>query len=176
MLDSTGGLLAEAAIMDVHKRYCRGLDRLDFAMVRACFHRDAELDYGYYEGGVDGFIKMAKAGLATYSATTHFIGNQLVEVHGDRAWAEHYVVVYHRCPGTVGVPEHDFICNYRYVDRMEWREAGRGIEWRIAERALMVDSWRRVTLPDFGPPPRVNTGTRDYRDLSWSDKFRRSAV
>lgn len=177
---SASDLWAEAAIMDVQKRYCRGVDRRDFAMVRACFHADAALDYGEYEGGVDGFLAMAEAGLATYGATTHFIGNQLVEFDGggdgSGAWAEHYVVAYHRCPAEKGLPEHDFICNFRYVDRMEWR-AGDGEEgdWRIARRVLLVDSWRRVPLPDLGPAPTMKPGARDGSDLSYSDLFRRKA-
>jgi hypothetical protein len=177
MPGSASDLWAEAAIMDVQKRYCRGVDRLDFAMVRDCFHADAELDYGMYEGGVDGFIAMAEPGLGTYSATTHFIGNQLVELGGEGdpngAWAEHYVIAYHRCPAAESaggsVPEHDFVCNFRYVDRMEWR----GEEWRIARRVLLVDSWRRVPLPELGPGPMTRQGRRDRDDPSFADKFRR---
>jgi hypothetical protein len=178
MARSASDLWAEAAIMDVQKRYCRGVDRLDFAMVRDCFHPDAELDYGFFDGDVDGFIKIAEDGLATYSATTHFIGNQLVELDGDAdsngAWAEHYVVAYHRCPADGATPEHDFICNFRYVDRMEWRpgKGGEG-EWRIARRVLLVDSWRRVPLPDLGPGPGQKPGKRDRSDLSYAAKFRR---
>jgi hypothetical protein len=179
MPKNASDLWAEAAIMDVQKHYCRGVDRRDFAMVRGCFHADAELDYGDYEGDVDGFIAMAQAGLAIYAATTHFIGNQLVELDGDTAWAEHYVVAYHRCPAEGTIPEHDFICNFRYVDRMEWRpckdDSGNAEEgeWRIAARVLLVDSWRHVPLPDLGPAPTMKPGRRDGDDLSWSDKFRR---
>lgn len=170
MAGSADDLWAENAIRDVQRRYCRGVDRLDFAMVRACFHDDADLDYGFYKGGLDGFMEVAEAGLATYSATTHFIGNQLVELDGDEAWAEHYVIAYHRCPAEAEVPEHDFICNFRYVDRMAWR----GDDWRVAKRALLVDSWRRQPLPDLGPGSTQVPGARDRSDLSWSDKFRRT--
>lgn len=169
MTGNASDLWAENAIRDVQRRYCRGVDRLDYAMVRACFHPDADLDYGFYKGGVDGFMKVAEEGLASYSATTHFIGNQLVELDGDAAWAEHYVIAYHRCPAEGGTPEHDFICNFRYVDRLEWR----GGEWKIARRVLLVDSWRRQPLPDLGPGSTQVPGTRDRSDLSWSDKFRR---
>ncbi|MBV1690733.1 nuclear transport factor 2 family protein [Novosphingobium sp. G106] len=179
MPTNASDLWAEATIMEVQKRYCRGVDRRDFAMVRDCFHADAELDYGDYKGDVDGFVRMAEAGLAIYGATTHFIGNQLVELDGDTAWAEHYVVAYHRCPAAGAVPDHDFVCNFRYVDRMEWRPCRSGSgdaeegEWRIAARVLLVDSWRRVPLPDLGPGPTMKPGRRDRDDLSWSDTFRR---
>lgn len=171
---SASDLWAEAAIMDIQKRYCRGVDRLDFALVRDCFHADAELDYGFYVGGVEGFMEVAKAGLAAYSATTHFIGNQLVELDGDAAWAEHYVIAYHRCPAEGGVPEHDFICNFRYVDRVEWRPGSNGNDaWRVARRVLLVDSWRRQPLPDLGPGSTQVPGTRDRSDPSYAAKFRR---
>lgn len=165
-------LQAESEICDVQRRYCRGVDRLDWDMVRACFHDDADADYGHYKGGPDGFVAMARAGLPTYSSTTHFIGNQLVEVdaEGDGAWAEHYVVAWHRCPQDGEVSEHDFVCNFRYVDRMERR----GGEWRISKRVLLVDSWRRLPLPDFGPGPTIKQGTRDKSDPSWSNEFRRN--
>jgi hypothetical protein len=169
MPGNASDLWAESAIRDVQRRYCRGVDRLDFAMVRDCFHADAELDYGHYAGGVDGFIEMAEEGLATYRGTTHFIGNQLVELDGDAAWAEHYVIAYHRCPAAGSVPEHDFICNFRYVDRMEWRDG----EWRVARRALVVDSWRYQPLPELGPGSRQVPGSRDRSDPSYAEKFRR---
>jgi hypothetical protein len=174
MAATASDLWAEAAIMDVQKRYCRGVDRRDFAMVRDCFHPDAELDYGFYAGGVDGFMKHAEAGLASYEATTHFIGNQLVELDDDSAWAEHYVIAYHRCPAERGTPEHDFICNFRYVDRMEWRpgEAEDGA-WKIARRVLLVDSWRRQPLPDLGPGSTQVPGRRDRSDPSYAEEFRR---
>jgi len=167
MVESLDGLLSETAIRDVQRRYCRGVDRLDFGLVRACFHGDAELDYGHYVGGVDGFIEMAEAGLTSaYTSTTHFIGNQLVELAGydESAWAEHYVVATHRCPEEGGVPENDFICNFRYVDRMERR----GGEWRIARRILLIDNWRRVPIADLGPGPTMKPGSRDRRDPSFS--------
>jgi len=166
MQESVDRLRAETAIRDVQRRYCRGVDRLDFGIVRACFHEDAALDYGDYVGGVDGFVAMAEPGLATYASTTHFIGNQLVEVHDDSesAWAEHYVVATHRCPAEGSIPENDFICNFRYVDRMERR----GGEWRIAKRILLIDNWRRVPIADLGPGPTIKPGSRDRSDPSFS--------
>lgn len=176
MAGTASDLWAENAIRDVQRRYCRGVDRLDFAMIRACFHADADLDYGKAID-VDALLKMAEERLAAYSSTTHFIGNQLVELDGDSAWAEHYVIAYHRVPANWGDPEHDFICNFRYVDRMEWRhDEGWDGGWRIARRVLLVDSWRRVPLADLGPGPAQKPGRRDREDLSWSDKFRRKGA
>jgi len=164
MAKSLEALQAESEICDVQRRYCRGVDRMDFAMVRACFHPDADLDYGSSGLSVDEFVAWAEPGLATYSWTMHCIGNQLVEVSGETAWAEHYVVAYHRCPADGNTPEHDFICNFRYADAMQ-RRAG---EWRIARRVLLGDGWRRVPLADLGPAPTMKRGMRDDSDLSYA--------
>jgi hypothetical protein len=164
MPNDAGDLIAESQIRDIQRRYCRGVDRLDWEMVRACFHADADCDYGHYRGGPDGFVEMAREGLLTYSTTTHFIGNQLVELQGDAAWAEHYVVAWHRVPAAGDAPERDFVCNFRYADRVEWR----GGEWRIARRVLLVDSWRHIPLPELGPGPTMRPGSRDRDDPSYA--------
>lgn len=159
-------VLAEAAIRDLQRRYCRGVDRLDWDMVRSCFHADAETDYGFFTGSPDEFVAMARGGMTAYSATTHFIGNQLVEVQGDSAWAEHYVIAYHRCPADSQGPERDFICNFRYVDRNERR----GGDWRIAQRVLLVDSWRSDPVGDAGSGPTTRRGEHGPGDPSFAGR------
>lgn len=158
-------LLAAEAIRDLQRRYCRGVDRLDWAMVRSVFHDDADLDYGFMRDGPDRFVAMAREGLPTYSGTTHFIGNQLVELDpdGQSAWAEHYVTAWHRCPADDTGPERDFICWFRYADRNERR----GGVWRIARRVLLVDRWRVDPVGDAGDGPTTRRGSRGPEDLSY---------
>jgi hypothetical protein len=155
--------LAEAEIRDVQMRYCRAADRMDFELFRNCFHEDAYTDYGFYKGGVDGFIAMGQEGLKAYTATTHFTGNQLIEVDGDSAWAEHYTVATHRCPEDADGPERDFVTAIRYIDRMEKRDG----EWRIAKRVLILDNWRIDPVTDLGARPDVQGGKRDRSDVSY---------
>jgi hypothetical protein len=157
-------LLAEAAIRKVQIRYCRAVDRMDFDILRTCFHPDATADYGFFAGDVDEFIAMAKDGLKTFASTTHFTGNQLVEVNGDNAWAEHYTVATHRCPADEKGPVRDFVTSIRYIDRMEEREG----DWRIAKRVLILDSWRVDPVLEFGSGPQVQHGRRDRSDASYS--------
>ena len=74
-------------IADVIYRYCRGIDRCDFDLVRSCYHPDAIDDHGDFRGGVDEFIAFVQQGLPRFERTMHFIGNVLVEVrrrHGPR--------------------------------------------------------------------------------------------
>lgn len=156
-------LLDDAAVKALHLRYCRGVDRLDWALVRACYHPDGTDDHGSYRGGVDGFIAWAAAGLARFESTTHFTGNQLVEVAGDIAWAEHYAVVYHRRAAGPDGPAADLIANVRYVDRVERRDG----EWRIATRVVVVDAEKVEPVAATWLGTATQRGRRDRTDLSY---------
>ena len=43
-------LIAKQEITDVVYRYARGIDRLDFELVRSCYHPDAYDDHGAFKG------------------------------------------------------------------------------------------------------------------------------
>lgn len=156
-------LLDEAAIKKVHIRYCRGIDRMDWDLIRSCYHPDAIDDHGEYIGGIDGFIDYCKAGCPTFLSTTHFTGNQLVEVDGDAAWAEHYARAYHRVAGRDGAPDQDLVVNTRYVDRFERREG----EWRIAHRMVVVDTDRVDEVRERWVPEVQLRARRDSGDPSY---------
>jgi hypothetical protein len=53
-------LIARQEIADVIYRYARGIDRLDFDLVRACYHPDAFDDHGSFAGSVEDFIAAAE--------------------------------------------------------------------------------------------------------------------
>lgn len=156
-------LLDEQAIKDVHVRYCRGVDRMDFELIRSCYHPDAIDDHGEFVGGVDAFIEYARANLPTFVSTSHCICNQLVEVHDDIAYAEHYGIAYHRLPAGEDGIEKDWIATIRYIDRME-RRAG---EWRIAHRRNVVDSDRVDPVTETMVPREHMGARRDRSDPSY---------
>jgi hypothetical protein len=132
-------LVDEAAIRDVQLRYCRGVDRRDWDLVRSCYHPDAADYHGPYRGGVDGFIAWAKEVCETLEITQHLTGNQLIEIDGDVAWREAYTTAFHRFKPTDTEPRMHWWLRVRYQDRLE-RRAG---EWRIAERMVLLDGqWR----------------------------------
>ena len=104
-------LIAKQEITDVVYTYARGIDRLDFELVRSCYHPDAYDDHGAFKGNVDDFIEMCESFLPRWTATMHFMGNVLVdEITEDSARAETYAVAYHRrettadTEGTGGTP------------------------------------------------------------------------
>src|SRR6266536_4562350 len=123
-------------IHDVVIRYCRGVDRRDPDLILGAFHADGTVDLG---AGHTPAAELARniARSAVPRPYTHFVGNQLIEVDGDRALAETYFISFqqreregrHFTRTRAG----------RHVDRMQ-RRAGR---WRIAHRTV-VDDWNRV--------------------------------
>src|SRR5438477_5687004 len=94
-------LVSQFAIRDVLCRYCRGVDRRDWSLVRGAFHPDAYDDHGVYRGNVDGFIDFLAERHAFVTMSMHHIGNVLVEFSGpDRAMAETYCLAFQRyAPG-----------------------------------------------------------------------------
>lgn len=156
-------LIDEAAIRKLHLRYCRGVDRMDWDLVRDCYHPDATDEHGAFSGGVEDFIGWLRAGLPRFERTMHFTGNQFVEVNGDSAWAEHYAQAFHRLPNADGQPARDLVINVRYVDRLE-RRAG---EWRILRRTVIDEGQRAHPVGDPWMTARTAAATRDRGDPSY---------
>lgn len=151
-------LLAKQEIADVVARYARGIDRMDFELVRSCYHPDAYDDHGAMKGDVEEFVASAAAFLPKFEATMHFLGNQLIEVDGDVARAETYAVAYHREALADGSGRDD-IWGIRYVDRFEQRDGA----WKIAHR-VVAQEWRRVEPVPAGRVRGGGPGTWGTRD------------
>lgn len=155
-------VLAEAAIMALQMQYCRGVDRRDYDMIRECFHPDARTVF-FEDTDLDGYFAFAREMMPRFSVTTHNTGNQLVEVDGNSAWAEHYCVASHRIPADADGPERDFVTAVRYADRLECRNG----DWRILKRLLILD-WTRIDPVGDAPPPGVRNGRPDRSDPSYT--------
>lgn len=165
MADEVELLLAEREIRRVIDTYARGVDRLDFDLVRACYWPDATDDHGPYQGGVDGFIDYLGSALSGFESTMHILGNSLIDVDLSTrtARAETYAVATHRLPQP-DAPPIDWVCGLRYVDRFEQREG----RWLIARRVCAYE-WARtdpvVGRAGFGR--HFVRGTRDAHDIVW---------
>jgi hypothetical protein len=159
-------ILDEKAVRDVHLRYCRGVDRQDWDLVRSCFHSGAIDNHGPYNGDApEGFISFAKEFLDAIEGTTHFTGNQLVEVESDVAWHEAYCVSYERIKATEDYPRTDRTVVFRYFDRMERRDG----RWGIVDRVVIVDSERQDPVVDASiPVPPWHMGSADRSDPSYN--------
>lgn len=163
MADSLDTLLAEAAIRKVHLRFCRANDRRDEALMRSCFHPDAVIEL-HETLDLEAFLALGRAVLSRFTVTWHNTGNQLVEVEGEAAWAEHYTISSHRIAADDAGPERDFVAYGRYIDRMELR----GGEWRIAKRKMVVDFTRTDPVPAGEPRLGSYHGARDRSDPSYA--------
>jgi len=162
-------MIDQQSIRDVVYRYCRGIDRCDYELVRSCYHADATADHGDYRGDIDGFLSYVQQGLPRDGRTMHFIGNVLIEIDDatpDRARAESYLVANHRLPTSRTKPERDFVAGLRYVDDFERREGS----WRIATRVCVFE-WSRIDpVPPGGwvPSEASIVGRRDRSDAVYA--------
>lgn len=150
-------------IRDVLFRYTRGIDRLDLALVRSCYHPDAHDDHGAYRGDLEGFLAWVGDVLSYFESTMHFIGNQLIELDGDVAHTESYCVPYHRRGAHDGEEPYDLVTALRYVDRLERRDG----DWKIADRVCVFDWSRRDPIVGEWAMDGAVRGQRGAGDPVW---------
>jgi hypothetical protein len=135
--DRLAEMLARADIHDALMRYCRGVDRRDPELLLSAFHDDAVDDHGRGEQTPQDLAAVIAAG--DQRAMMHFIGNEFIEVDGDRAVSETYFISFQSVEHE-GAPATRMRAG-RYLDRFERRDGS----WRIAHRRV-VDEWSRVDL------------------------------
>lgn len=158
-------LLDKQAITEVVYRFGRGVDRLDADIINSCFHPDGYDDHGFYRGVAHEFTgKLVRwLGRGT-KKTSHLMGQVLIELDGDTAYAESYVVASHRMDRDGA--EVDWVANGRYVDRFERRD---GV-WKIAHRRVVHD-WDRtdpVVERSDESADTWNAGSRTKDDPSYN--------
>jgi hypothetical protein len=131
-------------IEDALRSYCRGIDRLDGALIEAAFHPSAlMIDYGPEPQTIESFIPRTLGSLGRkYVATQHRLSNITIRLDGDTALVESYVHATHVESGDAGRRLITFVG--RYVDRFEDHGG-----WRISQRTLRND-WS--TVEPMGQP------------------------
>ncbi|MEM7124236.1 MAG: nuclear transport factor 2 family protein [Pseudomonadota bacterium] len=155
------------AIHDVIMRFSRGLDRLDEALLKSCFHADSHDDHGHFKGSGHEFAAFIVKSLRDRTHhTTHAVANVLIELDDDNpdaARSEAYVIAYLRGTDDDG-RETLSVFSGRYVDRFARRDG----EWRIAKRVVVHD-WSAATTLDANsfpiPSDMFTQGRRDTDDL-----------
>lgn len=154
-------LLAKNEIEDVVLRYCRGIDRRDFDLVRSCYHADAKDHHGSFSGGVEEYIAWVDRLTSRYRWSMHFVANVLVEMgEADLAACETYGVSLHRSDDPR--PHMNLATGFRYLDRFERRQG----EWRITERTA-IGEWS-IPIPEaawWNIPEEHLSGRRDTQDV-----------
>ncbi len=138
---------------------CRALDRLDLALLRACYWPEATEDRGFVGGQAQEVAAYLIERLRPLAMTHHQLGQSVIALDGDRAQGEHYVTVHYRMGG-----ERLMVMLGRYLDVYARRDG----EWRILERREIVDLQRIVPAADgqAAQPVGQHRGTRGRDDPS----------
>jgi len=154
-------LLDKQSISDVIMTYARAIDRFDEELLRSVFHADSQHAHGFVGPSSDpslpskpgaplDFVAFAFDVLRTLTRTHHQLGNILIEVNGDNAYAETYFSAYHRMRAkddplaaeNAYDTEMDWLVGGRYIDRFQRREG----TWKISHRTGLTD-WMRLEPP-----------------------------
>ncbi|HWL42064.1 MAG TPA: nuclear transport factor 2 family protein [Ilumatobacter sp.] len=156
-------LLDESEIRQVLARYTRAIDRADDELLRTCYHPDAHDVHGDFSGTIDEFVEYLRHRRGRTAASTHFIGNQVIELDGDRAWTETYCLVWLRFAADGDPPERDRFVPVRYCDRFERRAGG----WRIADRITVYSPGRIDPVVQGAEVDGFVGGRRDRDDPAY---------
>jgi SnoaL-like domain len=154
---------AERDIRDVLARYCRGIDRVDMELVRACYHPDARDEHGSFDGTVEDYIAWVSRLLAKYDGTTHLLGQSCFDwIDAHSVLVETYGQSHHWSASDE--PSLNLTTGFRFVDRFEER----GGEWRIAHRVAFAD-WSRRNPPEsrWDIPDNQRRARRDRSDPAY---------
>jgi hypothetical protein len=157
-------LLDREAIWDCIYRYARGLDRHDPEVFASAYHVDGIDRHGDFIGLRDEFVPWGLDLLASeWDAHTHFLTNNRVEIDGDVAHSECYVLFAQRRREGAKVD----LGGGRYIDRLERRDG----EWRIAARELVLDWTARADTAVYADVASYTRGSWDRDDPSYRRPF-----
>jgi hypothetical protein len=133
------------AIRQLVYRYCRAVDRRDFALLATLYHADAIDDHTpYFCGPAREFVAQLPAIMAVNRLTSHHITNTLIAVDGAYAEGEIHTLAYHLMQGGSG--DEELLVGGRYLDRYI-RADGR---WLFLHRRIVLDwSARRPSAFDI---------------------------
>jgi len=133
-------------IFDVAKRYTRGADRHDKELARSAFWPEATISFGTPMSR-DEYIDWEERELAGYAAHQHHVTGQTIEIDGDTAHVESYLIYFLvprdrtadvAGPASLGralTSEKTRLGSGRYIERWERRND----EWRILVREYVED-------------------------------------
>ena len=127
-------------IRELPQLYAYGIDTDDWKLVASVFHEDCHVQGTMTTAPVAEYLVHLEPGVKQYHATLHFMGNQYVNVEGDRGRVETYAVAYHI--EADDSPYQDLVMGVRYQDEV----ARHGNGWKIVRRNV-VKQWHRGPLP-----------------------------
>lgn len=132
-------VLSRQQIADLTMAYCRGVDRADEALLQSIFHDDSIVVSGAFNGNGQQFAaEICGIVRAVFDQTFHSIANQWIEVTGDTAVGETYVIAVSTMT-DLEKGKSEMLTGGRYLDRFSRRD---GV-WKFAARTFVSD-WSRV--------------------------------
>ena len=132
-------VLSRQQIADLTMAYCRGVDRADEALLKSIFHDDSFVVSGAFNGNGQQFAtEICGIVRAVFDQTFHSIANQWIEVTGDTAVGETYVIAVSTMT-DLEKGKSEMLSGGRYLDRFSRRD---GV-WKFAARTFVSD-WSRV--------------------------------
>ena len=151
-------------ILDCVARHARGCDRHDSAMLSGVYHEGGFDEHGFaVNPGPDYWVWANQQHASGSIHNLHHITTHTVEIDGDVAHAESYVIGTFLNKDNVS----GRVLTGRYIDRLERRDG----KWAILVRrstvevALVADA-SFITHPGFAKLGYLK-GMRDERDLSY---------
>jgi len=154
-------------ISQVIANHSRGIDRGDPAIFDDVYHPDGDVAYGFFDGGAVEFAQVVTGGADDTPGTLHRPSNIWVDVDGDTAKSESYVIVYtHAADETGSTGGETTFIGGRYLDRHARRD---GI-WKMTHRTYVMD-WNinkpgtGSAMPGFDASPRIQ-GLKGPSDFS----------
>jgi hypothetical protein len=122
--------LSRIAIHDLAMAYCRAADRADAELMNSIFHDDSVVISGVINGSGAAFAEKITAFCReNLDYCFHSVANEWVEVKGDHAIGELYVIAQMTSAGQ------DVMTGGRYIDSYERRD---GV-WKIKARTFVAD-------------------------------------
>ena len=115
-------------------QHSRGIDRKDATLLKNCYAPGSEVAYGFFNGPATEFSEVVTAGAHETVVTMHRTSNQWIQVNGNAAVSESYVIAYTGIHEAEGGPLHTLIGG-RYLDQHQRGTSG----WRLTHRRYLLD-------------------------------------
>jgi hypothetical protein len=131
----------------LYQRYAYGVDTGNFDIVRSVFHPQCKVSGTLEDGDLEPYLEGIEEGLTQWDATMHMMGNQYIQIDGDKGRMETWVIGYHmEAPDS---PLEHLVLGLRYQDDVV-RVDG---DWKIIYRNT-IKQWHTGPFPrpSLGPP------------------------
>ena len=119
------------AIIRLQQRYSRAVDGRDWPVAAGCFHTGSQANYrGNRVQGPEGIIGHIRSVIERFEVTQHLTGSPQLDLDGDRAVGDTYVVANH----VVDCGARQCLVGARYDDELVRLPEG----WRFQERRTTI--------------------------------------